>query len=90
MTTCTIDHVIPRSKDGKHTLENCVASCKSCNNLKADMSLAEFQKKTGLVLKTQPRILTDEEKINCLLKTVKSKERNAWISCLKENGILLY
>ena len=27
----TIDHVIPRSKGGKSTWENCVISCKPCN-----------------------------------------------------------
>ena len=31
----TIDHIIPRSRGGKATFENCVASCRSCNNKKA-------------------------------------------------------
>ena len=30
----TIDHVIPRSKGGKTSWENCVACCKACNNNK--------------------------------------------------------
>lgn len=30
----TIDHIIPKSKGGKLTFENCVASCKPCNNKK--------------------------------------------------------
>ena len=27
----SIDHIIPRSRGGKTTFENCVAACKSCN-----------------------------------------------------------
>lgn len=38
----TIDHVIPRSRGGKHTWENCVASCMSCNHRKADRLLEEL------------------------------------------------
>jgi 5-methylcytosine-specific restriction endonuclease McrA len=38
----TIDHVIPRSRGGKHTWENCVASCMSCNHRKADSLLEEL------------------------------------------------
>lgn len=32
----SIDHVIPRSLNGKTSWENCVTSCKSCNSRKAD------------------------------------------------------
>jgi len=32
----TIDHVIPRAHGGKHTWNNTVTSCKSCNHGKAD------------------------------------------------------
>ncbi len=38
----TIDHVVPRSRGGAHTWENCVASCASCNHRKADRLLAEL------------------------------------------------
>jgi len=31
---CTIDHVIPRSKNGGHTWENVVIACKKCNQIK--------------------------------------------------------
>src|SRR6185295_334280 len=27
----TIDHVVPRSRGGAHTWENCVAACRTCN-----------------------------------------------------------
>ncbi len=32
----TIDHIIPKSRGGRTTFENCVSSCKSCNNKKSD------------------------------------------------------
>ncbi len=38
----TVDHVTPRCEGGKSTLENLVACCKRCNNLKGDMSVEEF------------------------------------------------
>jgi 5-methylcytosine-specific restriction endonuclease McrA len=38
----TIDHVIPRSRGGTHTWENCVASCQMCNHRKADRLLDEL------------------------------------------------
>lgn len=38
----TIDHVVPRSRGGAHTWENCVASCARCNHRKADRLLSEL------------------------------------------------
>ena len=38
----TVDHVIPRSRGGAHTWENCVASCSPCNHHKADKLLSEL------------------------------------------------
>jgi 5-methylcytosine-specific restriction endonuclease McrA len=38
----TVDHVIPRSRGGEHTWENCVACCSSCNHRKADRLLTEL------------------------------------------------
>ena len=38
----TIDHVLPRSRGGQHTWENCVAACQLCNHRKADRLLAEI------------------------------------------------
>ena len=32
----TIDHVLPKSKGGKSTFENCVACCKPCNDKKGN------------------------------------------------------
>lgn len=38
----TIDHVIPRSRGGGHSWENCVACCAPCNHRKADRLLSEL------------------------------------------------
>jgi 5-methylcytosine-specific restriction endonuclease McrA len=41
----TIDHVIPISKGGKiYDVNNCVVSCKKCNNKKADKILTDTNK----------------------------------------------
>jgi len=37
----TIDHIIPKSKGGKADFENCVSSCKPCNNKKGDRTPRE-------------------------------------------------
>lgn len=37
----TIDHIIPKSKGGKANFENCVSSCKPCNNKKGDRTPRE-------------------------------------------------
>lgn len=47
----TIDHVIPRSRGGEHTWENCVACCAPCNHRKADKELHEL----GWTLRTALR-----------------------------------
>ena len=46
----TIDHIIPKSKGGKATFENCVSSCKPCNNIKGDRTPTEAK----MYLKTRP------------------------------------
>ena len=38
----TIDHVIPRSRGGLHSWENCVASCTRCNHRKANHLIEEL------------------------------------------------
>lgn len=38
----TIDHVLPRSRGGRHAWDNVVASCASCNHRKADKLLSEL------------------------------------------------
>jgi 5-methylcytosine-specific restriction endonuclease McrA len=47
----TIDHVVPRSRGGTHTWDNCVAACKACNSRKADRLLEEI----GWTLESPPK-----------------------------------
>ncbi|MDG3013202.1 HNH endonuclease [Speluncibacter jeojiensis] len=46
----TIDHVIPRSRGGEHSWENCVACCAPCNHSKADRLLSELGWTLGAAL----------------------------------------
>ena len=46
----TVDHVVPRSRGGDHSWENCVAACSTCNHRKADRMLAEL----GWTLRSTP------------------------------------
>ncbi len=46
----TIDHIIPKSRGGKNTFENTVASCFTCNNKKGDRTPRE----AGMGLKLRP------------------------------------
>lgn len=39
----TIDHIIPKSKGGKTSFENCVSSCNLCNNKKGGRTPTEAQ-----------------------------------------------
>jgi 5-methylcytosine-specific restriction endonuclease McrA len=41
----TIDHVLPRSRGGKTTWENCVLACVKCNSKKADRTPEECNMK---------------------------------------------
>ncbi len=38
----TIDHVVPRSRGGRHVWENVVAACADCNHTKGARTLAEL------------------------------------------------
>jgi 5-methylcytosine-specific restriction endonuclease McrA len=46
----SIDHVLPRSRGGRSTWENCVLACLACNKRKANRTLDE----SGLVLPKAP------------------------------------
>ncbi len=48
----TIDHVVPRSRGGAHTWDNCVAACRTCNSKKADRLLEEL----GWTLAVKPAV----------------------------------
>jgi hypothetical protein len=61
----TIDHVIPSSRGGKSSFENCVASCKDCNSKKNNCTPSECK----MPLRRQPFRPTIMEFI-----TIKMKE----------------
>lgn len=50
----TLDHIIPKSKGGGDTWENLVTCCRSCNTQKDNLTLEEFELKTGLSLTIKP------------------------------------
>jgi len=62
----TIDHIIPRSKGGKSTFENCVSACKSCNSKKGNKTCREVRM-FPKIRATQPTI---QEFLNIKLKTL--------------------
>jgi 5-methylcytosine-specific restriction endonuclease McrA len=58
----TVEHLVPTCKGGKNTLENTAIACKSCNNLKGDMSLHAFEQKFGYKLNVVPRALLQRKR----------------------------
>lgn len=42
-----LDHVVPLSRGGQHTIGNIVAACPSCNCSKKDLLLVEWHRKRG-------------------------------------------
>jgi 5-methylcytosine-specific restriction endonuclease McrA len=86
MGTATLEHVLPRCRGGRTTLENIVAACWTCNCRKDDLTPDE----AGMRLMVQPRPLTDEEKLSAILKTHRSHERDAWVQALRDNGLTLF
>ena len=75
----TVDHVVPRSRGGSHTWENCVASCSTCNHRKADRLLSEL----GWTLHAVP--CTPKGQHWRLLSTVKELDP-AWARYLGEGA----
>ena len=47
---CTIDHVIPKSKGGKHTWTNVVIACRKCNQKKG----SKLPKECGMIPREVP------------------------------------
>ena len=50
-TNLTLDHVIPRSRGGRHTWENVVTACSECNSRKSNRTPLE----AGMPLRTKPK-----------------------------------
>jgi 5-methylcytosine-specific restriction endonuclease McrA len=86
MGSGTRDHVVPLSRGGANVMTNVVAACKTCNLRKADRTPEE----AGMVLHSRPRPLSDDEKIQCVLKTCRAEERRAWLGCLRRLGVALW
>lgn len=86
MATGTRDHVIPSSRGGPDTLLNVVTACRICNARKDNRTPDE----AGMKLRSRPRSLSEDEKLQCLLKMVRAKERNTWMACLKRLGLELW
>jgi CRISPR/Cas system Type II protein with McrA/HNH and RuvC-like nuclease domain len=38
----SLDHIIPRSKGGDNSIDNCGLSCREANQAKSDLSLEDF------------------------------------------------
>ncbi len=45
----TVDHIIPKSRNGETSFENCVAACKPCNNRKGNRTPSQV----GMYLKVK-------------------------------------
>ncbi|MCK5614677.1 HNH endonuclease [Candidatus Pacearchaeota archaeon] len=60
----TIDHVMPTSRGGKSTFENCVASCETCNHGKSD----RLPREAKMFLRRQPHQPTIMEFIRIEMK----------------------
>ncbi len=50
----TVDHIVPRSQQGRNTWLNTVAACYACNQSKADRTPAQ----AGMVLRVEPSVPT--------------------------------
>ena len=46
----TVDHIVPRSRGGRHEWTNVITSCKACNHRKGSKSLQESR----MVLASEP------------------------------------
>ncbi|OBH57137.1 endonuclease [Mycobacterium colombiense] len=75
----TVDHVLPRSRGGDHSWENCVACCSTCNHRKGDKLLSEL----GWALRRPPLPPTGQHWR--LLSTVKELDP-AWARYLGEGA----
>jgi 5-methylcytosine-specific restriction endonuclease McrA len=82
----TKDHIIPESRGGKTTMLNLIASCKPCNSRKDNKTLKE----AGMTLLFEPRELSNEERLQCIVKGMQSRERLVWNNWLKENNVKLW
>lgn len=85
----TIDHVIPKSKGGKTTWENCVLACVECNSIKGSFSLSEVRHQkfpNGMVLRKKPiKPRTKDFKLPLIYKSWKQWLNEAYWNIELEN-----
>lgn len=72
----TIEHVLPRSRGGPTTWENCVAACEDCNARKADRT----PKEAGMKLNTVPT----KPEWRSRLRPPKGQPRASWIPFIEK------
>ena len=76
----TLDHILPRSRNGGSTWQNLVIACSSCNNRKADRTPVE----AGMSLITSPWVPTFEDLVLILGRRGVLSE--AWSRFLKSQN----
>jgi 5-methylcytosine-specific restriction endonuclease McrA len=59
----SIDHVVPLSKGGEHSVENVVPACRSCNSRKSAQDVFVFAEKAGKLLMGRESTSQSEAKI---------------------------
>lgn len=72
----TIDHIIPKSKGGKSTWENCVLACIPCNKRKADRTIEQ----AGMKLRKVPKKPTWKALIQAASAKQKRKSWDQFVS----------
>ena len=82
----TNDHVVPRSRGGKHVWTNCVTACKKCNNAKGDLPL----ERTDMKLLYVPYEPCREEALILHNRTILSDQMIFLNNSLPEHSRLKY
>lgn len=80
MSKLQVEHVIPRSRGGPTTWENCVAACGDCNSRKADKTPAEAKMR----LRKEPH----RPRWNPRLRAPQGILRPSWEPFLKAEGVV--
>ena len=74
----TTDHVIPKSKGGSISWENCVTSCKGCNNKKGNRT----PKEARMILRNPPRKPRESRMVFTVKKRKKHGIPDVWTQYL--------
>lgn len=53
----TKDHVVPQSAKGPHIRANRVVCCRRCNDIKEDLTLHEFKRRSGILIFYAERLI---------------------------------